>query len=503
MKVLIVGDGGREHALAVMISESTADPSIYVAAGHRNPGLLKLAEDSGGKLYVANVLDPESVLEVAEEVVPDLVVIGPEEPQFHGVVDVLKEKGFTVFGATSRLAKIEMSKAFARELMWKYKIPGRLPYRAFASIDEALKYMEMAGDVVIKPARQAGGKGVKVLADTQAYLMDDRARVKKDYVKKLFQDIASKYRDIDVKVLIEQRVEGVEYTVMVITDGSTVLPLPAVQDHPHAFELDLGPETGGMGSIAGPGVVPPFLTHEEYYRSVEVVRRSIEALQKEVGEEYRGAISGQMMLTAVWGPTIIEFYSRFGDPEISNLVPIIESDFLDILDRAATGRLAGAKLSIREDLATVVKAVAPMGYPGNKSIAKGHPVEVDEGVLRRSDCRLLYAAVELREDGRMYTTGSRAFEVVCAASTLEDASLRAEEVVSTIKCVDGWPLIHRADIGSSELLKERVELAERIRAVYRYRAEKGVLGTSIVWVPGKGIFFDPLQNPVKVRRRFV
>ena len=500
MKVLIVGDGGREHALGLMISRSSEEPVIYVAASHRNPGLLKLAEGSRGKLYLTNVLDPASVAKVAEDVSPDLIVIGPEEPQFHGVVDELRERGFTVFGATSKLARIEMSKAFARELMWKYRIPGRLAYRAFDSVEEALEYMEMAGDVVIKPARQAGGKGVKVLADTQAYLMDERARVKKDYVKKLFREIASKYKDIDVKVLVEQRVEGVEYTVMAITDGSTVLPLPAIQDHPHAFEMDLGPETGGMGSIAGPGMTLPFLTREEYDLSVDIVRKSIQALQKEVGDTYRGAISGQMMLTAVWGPTVIEFYSRFGDPEIANLVPIIESDFLELLDRAATGRLAGAKLRIREDVATVVKAVAPMGYPNNKSIARGHPVEVDGDILRRSDCYLLYAAVELRDDGRMYTTGSRAFEVVCSGRSLEEASVKAEELVTAIKCVDGWPLIHRSDIGSKELLKERVELAERIRTVYRYRAEKGVLGTSIVWVPGKGVFFDPLQNPVKLRR---
>ena len=500
MKVLIVGDGGREHALGLMISKSTVEPTIYVAAGHRNPGLLKLAEGSGGRLYLINVLDPASVVEVAEASSPDLVVIGPEEPQFHGVVDALKERGFIVFGATSRLAKIEMSKAFARELMWKHGIPGRLAYRAFASMEEALEYMEMAGDVVIKPARQAGGKGVKVLADTQAYLMDDRARVKKDYVRKLFREIASKYKDIDVKVLIEQRVEGVEYTVMVITDGSTVLPLPAIQDHPHAFEMDLGPETGGMGSIAGPGIVPPFLTREEYELSVDIIRKTVQALQKEVGEVYRGAISGQMMLTAVWGPTVIEFYSRFGDPEVANLLPIIESDFLDILDRAATGKLAGAKLRIREDLATVVKAVAPMGYPSNKPIAHGHPVKVDSEALSRSDCYLLYSAVELREDGELYTTGSRAFEVVCGGSSIEEASAKAEELIAAVRCTDGWPLIHRADIGSRELLEERIELAERVRAVYRYRAERGVLGTSIVWVPGKGIFFDPLQSPVKVRR---
>ncbi len=500
MKVLIVGDGGREHALGLMVSRSETEPVIYVAAGHRNPGLLRLAEDSGGRLYLTNVLDPASVVRVAENTSPDLVIIGPEEPQFHGVVDALREKGFTVFGATSELAKIEMSKAFARGLMWKYEIPGRLAYRAFASIEEALEYMEMAGDVVIKPARQAGGKGVKVIADTQAYLTEDRAQVKKDYVKKLFREIAAKYRDIDVKVLIEQRVEGVEYTVTVITDGSTVLPLPAVQDHPHAFEMDLGPETGGMGSIAGPGVVPPFLTRHEYEVSVDIIKKTIQALQEEVGEAYRGAISGQMMLTAVWGPTVIEFYSRFGDPEVANLIPIIDSDFLDILDRAATGKLAGAKLRIREDLATVVKAVAPMGYPNNKSLGRGHPVEVRSEALNRNDCYLLYSAVELRDDGRLYTTGSRAFEVVCSGRTIEEASAKAEDVVGAVRCTDGWPLIHRADVGSRELLRERIELAEKIRTVYQYRAKRGVLGTSIVWVPGKGIFLDPLQSPVKVRR---
>ena len=498
MKVLIVGGGGREHAIAIMVSRSAEEPRVYAVASHRNPGLRRLCESTGGVLAVVrSITKPKAVTRVAEEVSPDLVVIGPEEPLFAGVADALRSRGFTVFGAGSRLAEIEKDKVFARELMWRYGIPGRLFYRAFTELEEALRFMEMAGDVVVKPARQAGGKGVKVFADLEAYLADERSEAKRLYVEKMYRELASKLRDVRRKLLVEQRVEGVEYTVTLVTDGSYSVALPAVQDHPHAYELDLGPETGGMGSIAGPGYTPPFLTREEYRRSIEIVERSLEALQKEVGERYVGALSGQMMLTAVWGPTLIEFYARFGDPEIANLIPVIESDFLELLDRAATGRLAGARLRIRDDLATVVKAVAPAGYPLDRKAAKGHPVAVDEEGIEELGCTLLYAAVE-ELGGAIYTTGSRAFEVVCSAPSIEEAGRLAERAVGMIRSLDGWPLIHRSDIGSRELLMRRIEVAERIRAVYRYREARGLLGTSIVWVPGKGIFSDPLTRPFQV-----
>lgn len=487
MKVLIVGDGAREHALALMISRSTIEPRIYVFASHRNPGLIRIAEQSGGKLVVGNILSREDAVKVANEVSPDLVVVGPEEPQFHGITDVLRYEGYAVFGASSRLSVIERSKVFMRQLMWDYKIPGRLAFKAFRDVSEALEYVNSAGDVVIKPARQAGGKGVKVIADLQAYLSDVKSKVRREYVKKVVDEVMSRYNDIDYKLIVEERVDGVEYTVMTITDGYTVLPLPVVQDHPHAFDLDVGPETGGMGSIQGPGYILPFITREEFEESVKIIELTLKALQDRVGERYVGAISGQMMLTPIWGPTIIEYYSRFGDPEISNLVPIITSDFLEVLIAAVSGKLASIKLEIREDVATVVKAVSPRGYPNNSKLARGHPVFVDEKLIERMGCVLLYSGIELGSDGNLYTTGSRMAEVVCIGQDIIEAGERANESVKAIRCSDGWPVFYRSDIGSRELLMKRHALAEIVRNVYMYRRSRGLLSTKIDWIPGRGV----------------
>jgi phosphoribosylamine--glycine ligase len=491
MKVLIIGSGGREHALAKLIRRSPRSPKIFVAMDYLNPGLAREAEETGGGWYIAKTTDPQAVVKVAEAVSPDLIVIGPEEPQFHGVSDALREKGFSVFGASQGCAEIEKSKVFARSLMWKYEIDGRLYFAAFKDVESAKKFIEYAGDVVIKPARQAGGKGVKVIRDTEAYLTNDRLEVKSNYVEKIFEEMKH-YSDIDYKVLVEQRVEGVEYTAMVITDGDTILPLPLVQDHPHAFEFDIGPETGGMGSIQGPGWLPPFITSDEFNKTIKIVERVLEALQLEVRDRYIGAFAGQMMLTGVWGSTVIEFYSRFGDPEISNLVPIVESDFLELLDRAASRRLAGAKLEIDESVVTIVKAIAPVGYPENKDLASGHPIAVNEVGIREVDCEVLYASIELRADGVMYTRGSRAVEIVCKGRDYEEAYRRSELAIQHIKSLDGHPLFYRRDIGSQELLAERIRLANKVRNVYLAKARKGLLGKSLVWLPDRGIFENPL-----------
>ncbi len=496
MRVLLIGSGAREHALAKLIKSSQRTVELYIAADYNNPGLRRESEASGGRMFVTNTIDPQAVVRIAETVSPDLIVIGPEEPQFHGVVNSLREKGFIVFGASQECSRVEMSKVFGRYLMWKYRIPGRLYFTAFRSLNDAEEFVKYAGDVVVKPARQVGGKGVRVIRDTKAFLSEAKLHVKNESVLKTFKELDT-YNE-DYKVLVEQRVEGVEYTAQVLTDGSYILPLPLVQDYPHAYELDLGYETGGMGCISGPGYLLPFIEQDEYEITEKILRQVLERLQNDVRDRYTGAFAGQMMLTGLWGPTVIEFYSRFGDPEISCLLPRIESDFLELLDRAARGALAGAKLEISEDTVSIVKAIAPIGYPAFKSEASGHPVAVDEGKIRDLGCQLLYASVEQKADGAIYTKGSRAFEIVCAAEDYEHAYRLSEIAVNHITPLDGWPLYHRSDIGSSWLLEERRKEAEKVRLVYRNKQSRGTLGESFtVWVPGEGIVMNPLLSPLR------
>jgi phosphoribosylamine--glycine ligase len=497
MKVLLIGSGGREHALAKLITSSQDGVRLYVLSDYNNPGLGMEAEGTGGRLFVGPTTSPQLAVEVASKVSPDLVVVGPEEPQFHGVADSLRERGYIVFGAGNRCSRVERDKAFARQLLWKYGIRGRLNFSAFSSLEEVERFVKFVSDVVVKPARQVGGKGVRVVKDTKAYLSGVKSRVKARIAEEVFRELAG-HGDSEFKVLVEQRVDGVEYTAQVITDGSYVLPLPLVQDYPHAFELDLGFKTGGMGSISGPGHLLPFINQEEYETTTAVVREVLSRLQEEVGDSYRGAFAGQMMLTGLWGPTIIEFYSRFGDPELSCLLPRVESGFLEALDRAARGALAGAKLSIAEDSVSVVKAVAPAGYPVSKGDASGHPVAVDEVRIRELGCHLLYASVEVGADGRLYTKGSRAFEVVCHAGSYDEAYRLSELAASYITSLDGWPLFHRSDVGSRWLIEGRARLAERVRTIYRSKQARGTLGESPdLWVLGEGVAPNQLSSTAR------
>ncbi|MEM4737656.1 MAG: phosphoribosylglycinamide synthetase C domain-containing protein, partial [Acidilobaceae archaeon] len=334
---------------------------------------------------------------------------------------------------------------------------------------------------------------------TKAYLSSKKSEVKRTYIDKLYATMSS-YTDIEYKILVEQRVEGVEYTAQVITDGETILPLPLAQDNPHAYEYDLGPETGGMGSIMGPGYLIPMILEDEFKITLDIIEKSLRALQLETKEAYIGALAGQMMLTGLWGPTVIEFYSRFGDPEITNLIPLLDSDFLEVLERAATRRLAGAKLKIKENVVSISKAIAPAGYPDDRVAASGHPVFVDEKAISELGCHTLYSSVE-EVAGTLYTKGSRVVEIVCSDDSYEKAYRKSEKAVLNVFSLDGWPLFHRSDIGSPYLIEERTKLAERVRRVYIARAAHGLLGKQLVWLPGEGVVEDPLLSPVNVLKR--
>jgi phosphoribosylamine--glycine ligase len=479
-KALLVGDGAREHAIAEALSLSTREPLINAFMAHVNPGIRRIVEDSGGSVVRGSGL--VSFREALLRINPDLVIIGPEEPQFAGFADTALELGIPTFGATAALAMIEKSKVFARGLMWRHRIPGRLAYRAFRDPMEAMDYVRNAGSVAIKPARQSGGRGVRVFWDDLAYMRGDVASAKEEQVMEAMRSVGS-YGDMEDLLIVEEAVAGVEYTIQVITDGRSILPLPPVQDHPHVFDDDLGPECGGMGSISGPNAGLPFLTREEYEESVDIVRRTLDALQREVGGRYVGVLSGQFMLTAR-GPTLIEYYSRFGDPEVVNALARLRGDLLEIIEAAVDGSLGGVKYSFGDE-ATVVKAMAPLGYPHRRSDGVGWAVFIDEGRIRELGCRVYLGSLE-EVSGVYRTLGSRALEVLAVGGDYGEAHGRAEECIKYV--TSDHELMHRFDIGHPSLVEARVREAQRIREVYTWRRMNGLGRVRIDWVPGR----DPI-----------
>ncbi|MFQ6084803.1 MAG: phosphoribosylamine--glycine ligase [Candidatus Bathyarchaeia archaeon] len=485
MKVLLVGEGAREHSIADALFRSTHEPRLFAASALRNPGIHRLCRESGGEMAIGNSKDPMFVADVAEKYSVDFTFVGPEEPLFAGVADELERRGIACVGAKRAAAEVEMSKAFMRRLMWRHHIPGRLRFRAFTDVEDALAYIsEYAESLALKPARQAGGKGVKVIADIQAYLGEEKAHVKSVHTRRIDEVFMAGYTDIEDRILLEERVEGPEYTLQMFTDGRTVKPLPLVQDNKNAHEMDIGPETGGMGSISGKDGVLPFITQEEYATSVDIVRQVVRALEKDTGVRYKGIIAGQMMLTAGFGPTIIEFYSRLGDPEAVNVLPLMDTDMVDVSEAIINEKLHKIDLSF-QNLATVVKCVAPIGYPTNRKMASGHVAQIDEGAVVNRGCQLFYGSLDLQPDGGMITGGSRICEIFAAAETIQEASEMAERSMPSVKLLN-WNVYHRSDIGTETLLNRRTELADLVRGVYTYRREKGLVGVTIDWIPGRG-----------------
>ena len=470
MKFLLVGSGAREHAIAKTASKYY---TVYTAMPYRNPGIARLSE-----YKILDILNPHEVADFCDEVNPDMVFIGSEESLFHGVSDEVIKRGHLCIGARKKAAEIERSKAFMRKLLEKNRIHGSLRFKTFTDTKTALKYIdEYAGSIAIKPARQAGGKGVKVIADLQAYLKEEKKDAKKKHAESIVKDHLS--QDLEDQILIEERVEGVEYSLQCFTDGKNIVPLPLVQDHPHAFEEDIGPETGGMGSVSGKGMLP-FIEEGEYRKSMEIMEQSVRSIKSETGENYFGVITGQFMLTDKWGPTIIEYYARLGDPEAVNTMNILEN-FDEICEGFVNGNLAQISAKTR-DVATVVKCVAPKGYPNERDIGKKKVLYIDTEKIRNLGAEVFYGSVY--ENGSLYTGGSRAVEIYAEGDSIVDAGRKAEEATKYV--TSDWKLFHRHDIGSEELLDKRMRTAQLVRDVYQYRAEHNLIGRNIDWIPGIG-----------------
>ncbi len=443
MKVLLIGGGAREHAIAKSLVKNP-EVELYTLMKNKNPGIFRLSKE----VSLNSETDLNAVEDFVKKINPDLAVIGPEAPLGAGVSDLLWDMGIPTVGPKKLPAQIETSKEFMRNLFKKYDIEGSLLYKSFDKYDDEVdkfidKMTELGLDVVVKPVGLTGGKGVKVVGEQ---LKDNEEA--KQYAKEVFENNIG-----GGKLIIEEKLIGVEFTLHGFVDGETIKFMPPVQDHPHAFENDKGPITGGMGSYSCPNHSLPFLTDEDLESAKNIMKKTVEAIKKEVGP-YQGILYGQFMLTKD-GPKIIEYNARFGDPEAMNLLPLLKTDFLEICNAIVNGKLKELNVEF-ENKATVCKYAVPKGYPTNP--VKNKEIVVDEKKIEEKGGILFYASVN-EENGKLYITGSRSVSVVGISEDITEAERIAEECINYIT----GDVFHRSDIGKLDLIRKRIETMKKLR----------------------------------------
>ncbi|MGC9517959.1 MAG: phosphoribosylamine--glycine ligase [Methanomicrobiales archaeon] len=435
MKILVVGTGARENVICEAVKDHG---ELYSIMSNKNPGIARISE-----YKIASENDLETVRQFATDNNVDMAIIGPEAPLEKGIVDFLEDFGIKCVGPTQAAAKIETDKSFMRKLFENHKIEGSLVYKVFDNYKDLSDFIdEFEKDVVIKPVGLTGGKGVKIVGDH----LEDANEAKK-YAKEVIDTKMGGF----AKVVIEERLIGEEFTLQAFSDGDNIVPMPAVQDHPHAYEGDQGPITGGMGSYSDKGGLLPFLTKSDYDKSVNIMRDTIKAIKKEVGP-YKGFLYGQFMLCAD-GPRLVEYNARFGDPEAMNVLPLLETNFVEICEGIVDGTLKNANF---KDKATVCKYLVPNGYP--ESGKSGEVLDVNEKKIIDSGALLYYAAVNQKND-KIYTSSSRALAMVGIGDNIQEAERTCESVIGYVK----GDLFHRKDVGTSELIQKRINHMKKIR----------------------------------------
>ncbi|MEM2109541.1 MAG: phosphoribosylamine--glycine ligase [Candidatus Odinarchaeota archaeon] len=426
MKVLLIGQGAREHAIAESLVKSGA--RLYAYMKTRNPGISRLSED----VKIGSLNNFDDIVDYAKNV--DFCIIGPEDPLAEGLVDKLEDSGVQCVGPCKTVARLESSKSFTRLLLTKYNIPGNLEYRVFENMNNVRKYLQEHGNIVVKPDGLTGGKGVKVLGEHLNNIVE---------AERYIEEIVTS----GSKAVIEEKLDGEEFTLQAFVDGEHVVGSPLVQDHKRAYEGDNGPNTGGMGSYSCPDHSLPFIDSSYIPVALDILKKTVKAVKKETGISYKGILYGQFMLTRN-GLRLVEFNSRFGDPEAINILPILQTNFTDICLKILDGNLSEKHVAF-ENKATVVKYLAPVGYPVSPVPTE---VNVDEQEIENLGGRVYYASVS-EKNGKILTTTSRSIAVLGVGSDLEQAERIAESSI----CYIGGELFHRRDIGTRKLIQKRID----------------------------------------------
>ena len=432
MKILLIGNGAREHVVAETLKKSD-ETEIYSYLKSKNPGIISLSKD----FEIGKYNDLEKIKNFAEKIKPDFAFIGPEEPLYNGFVDLLKELNINSVGPSKSLARLETSKSFTRNLLKKYNIEGNPKFGIFdkSNIQDTEKFLNDLGQCVIKPDGLTGGKGIKVQGDH--FQTKEEALA---YCNEVLQTHPS--------VVVEEKFEGEEFSLQCLSDGKTVVATPPAQDHKRAFVGDVGGNTGGMGSYSCENHLLPFLSKEDVEKGLEITQKVAEAIHKETGEYYKGVMYGGFIVTKN-GVKLVEYNARFGDPEAMNILPLMETDFVEVCNAIINQELDKIKIKF-QNKATVCKYVVPEGYPDNP--VKNEKIEVAE-----TSAKLYYASVD-EKDGGLYLTGSRGIACLGIADNLEEAERVAEEATKSVK----GKVFHREDIGTQELIEKRIEHMKKI-----------------------------------------
>jgi phosphoribosylamine---glycine ligase len=426
MKVLLVGGGGREAALAWALRRSPRLTHLACAPG--NAGIERHA-----RRVPISADDVDALAAHATEHRYDLVVIGPEAPLCAGLADRLREAGIDVFGPSAAAARIEGSKAFSKEFMARHGIPTAA-FRVFDDAGEAARYLlseEAAYPLVVKADGLAAGKGVVIAQDPESAV---------DAAQSMLSGRA--FGEAGRRIVVEEMLRGRETSFFVLTDGTTHLELAPCQDYKRVGNGDSGPNTGGMGTYS-PSAWLDEITRRKLRDSV--VLPTVRGLAAE-GRTFRGVIFIGIMLTEA-GPKVLEYNARFGDPETQVLVPRLDGDWLDVLHACARGELAAADVRWREDAAVCVVMTAA-GYPG--AYAKGVPIEGLDDAERREDVMVFHAGTERDADGRVVTAGGRVLGVTATGRDLATARDRAYGAVERIRWNGEH---HRTDIAADAIAK--------------------------------------------------
>ena len=434
-KILVIGSGAREHAIVRALDRSHQEKEIFCLASNMNPGIAALCDE----LLIGNFNDPDFVVNYTNEIGATLAIIGPENPLENGVADALWSVKVKVVGPKKDLAKLETSKAFTRDLLREYNIPGCPQYQTFNSLAGVTEFLNVLGEnYVVKYDGLAGGKGVKVSGE---HLHSH------DEALAFCQELTDKGGEF----VIEEKFIGEEFSLMSFCDGDTLKHMPAVQDHKRAYEGDTGPNTGGMGTYSDANHSLPFLTEDDIAEAHQTNTQTAKAVKDKFGEGYRGILYGGFMATAS-GVKLIEYNARFGDPEAMNVLSLLESDFIEICNGIADGSLN--KVDVRfSNKATVCKYAVPEGYPN--SPVKDEQIDISK--IKNPD-GLFYASVDI-QNGKLVEAGSRTVAVVGVADSISNAENIAEKEVSAI---DG-PLFHRSDIGTDMVIQKRINHMKSIR----------------------------------------